>query len=189
MLLHRLIILALLAFVPAMPVTAADSPLRDDGIHTEAWMKTITFLDLKDDLAEAKKQGKGLVILFEAPGCTSCKKLHEVNFRQPDLVNYIRKHFDVMQINVFGDNEVTDFDGQKMNERKLAHKLGIHFTPTTVFYGDAGKELFRMPGYFKPSYYRKGFQFVLEKGPQRDMMFPQWLREKSMQRKKTKSGT
>ena len=169
----------------ATETSSAASPLRDDGIFTENWIKSLTFLDLKDDLAEAKQKGKGLVILFEAPGCGSCKRLHEVNFRKPDLVQFIRKHFDVLQINIFGDNEVTDFDGTQMNERKLAQKLGIHFTPTTAFYGPGGKELFRMPGYFSPRHYRKGFMYVLDKGPQRKVLFPRWLVD---QKQKTKRG-
>jgi thioredoxin-related protein len=89
-----------------------------------------------------------------------------------------------MQINIFGDNEVNDFEGTAMNERKLARKLVIHFTPTTSFYGAGGKELFRMPGYFKPRHYRNGFKFVIDKGPQRNEIFPRWLMEQKKKKKK-----
>lgn len=185
------IIMVLAAFLIGMTLSygrlKAEALLRDDGIYTQQWMKSMTFLDLKEDLSEARQKGKGLVILFEAPGCTSCKRLHEINFQKPELVKFIGKHFDVLQINIFGDNEVTNFDGTVMNERKLAQKLGIHFTPTTAFYGAGGKELFRMPGYFKPGHYLKGFKFVLDNGPQRKMLFPRWLIEQK-KKKKAKGG-
>lgn len=167
----------------------AGSPMRDDGIHTQPWMKSMTFLDFKEDLAEAQKKGKSLVVLFEAPGCGSCKKLHDINFQKPDLVKFITKHFEVMQINIFGDNEVTNFDGKVMNEKKLAQKLGIHFTPTTVFYGKGGKELFRMPGYLSPRFYKKGFDYVLAGGPQKKILFPHWIRDQKMKKKKSNKGS
>jgi len=167
----------------------AGPQMRDDGIHTESWMKSMTFLDLKEDLADAAKKGKGLVVLFEAPGCGSCKKLHEINFQKPDLVKFITGHFEVIQINIFGDNEVTNFDGKVLNEKKLAHKLGIHFTPTTVFYGKGGKELFRMPGYLNPRFYKKGFDYVLDGGPQKKILFPHWIRDQNMKKKKSNKAS
>jgi len=185
-------LMALAAFLLSVTVASsgllAGSPMRDDGFHTQPWMKSLTFLDLKEDLAEAHKKGKGLVILFEAPGCGSCKKLHEINFQKPELVKFITRHFDVMQINIFGDNEVTNFDGKVINEKKLAQKLGIHFTPTTVFYGKKGKELFRMPGYLSPKFYKKGFDYVLDGGPQRKILFPHWIRDQNMKKKKSNKG-
>ncbi len=178
----------LIGFVVLSNDLNAKPEFRDDGIYTEPWMKSMTFLDLKEDLTEAQKKGKGLVILYEAPGCGSCKKLHEINFQKKDFVKFLTTHFDVMQINIFGDNEVTDFDGKKLSEKKLAHKLGIHFTPTTVFYGKDGKEVFRMPGYLSPRFYKKGFDYVLDGGPQKKILFPHWIRDQKMKKKKSDKG-
>jgi len=38
-----------------------------------------------------------------------------------------------VQINMFGDLEVTDFDGEVMAERDIVKKWGVFFTPTTLF--------------------------------------------------------
>ena len=103
-------------------VSAQALELRSDGIHTESWMKSMTFLDLGEDLAEAQAQGKGLVVIFEQPGCGSCKRLHEVNFQDPALVDYLTRHFDFIQINMYGANLVTDFDGEELSEKALARK-------------------------------------------------------------------
>jgi len=165
-------------FFGAAAATAGDAPLRSDGIHTQPWMKSLSFLDLKEDLEEAKANGKGLVILFEQPGCGSCERLHEENFSKKELVSYITKHFDVIQINMFGDNEVTDFEGNVTSEREVTQDLMINFSPTTIFYGNDGKELFRVPGYLKPYYYQSAFEYVVDKGPQNRLLFPRWLKAK-----------
>lgn len=141
---------AAVTFMVVLGVFAHDAQaleMRSDGIHTEGWMKSMTFLDLKEDLAEAKSQGKGLVIIFEQPGCGSCKRLHEVNFQEQPLVDFITQNFDVLQINMYGDNLVTDFDGEVLSEVKFSEKLLINFSPTTIFFGADNAEIFRIPGY------------------------------------------
>jgi thioredoxin-related protein len=73
--------------VYALPVLAApEFAKREDGLHAQAWFKNLSFLELRDDLAEARQAGKGLVIIFEQKGCGSCKRLHEINFSDKKLV-------------------------------------------------------------------------------------------------------
>jgi len=181
-----LVLFTLLVF--PLTVWSGEAPLRDDGIHTQPWMKGDSFLDLKEDLAEARAAGKGLVILFEQIGCGSCKRLHEVNFAEPELVDYITAHFDVLQINMYGDNEVTDFDGEVLSERAFNEKRMINFSPTTLFIGADGAEVFRVPGYLKPYFYQSAFEYVVDQGPQKKVLFPRWLRGKR-DRLKANSGS
>ncbi len=157
---------------------AQSAQTRSDGIHTQDWMKTESFLDLKDDLAEAKEAQKGLVIIFEQPGCGACKRLHEVNFQEPELVKTITDNFDVVQINMYGNLTVTDFDGEELSEGDFSTKHRINFTPTTLFIGDDGAEVFRLPGYFKPFYYQSGYEYVMDGAPQKGQVFPRWLKAK-----------
>lgn len=161
-----------------LPSTAQALEMRSDGIHTESWMKSMTFLDLKEDAAEAMAEGKGLVIIFEQPGCGSCERLHEVNFQEKPLVDYITQHFDVMQINMYGDNLVTDFDGEELSEARFSEKVLINFSPTTLFYAPDGSEIFRIPGYLAPEFYQSGFEYVVDQGPQKGIMFPRWMKAK-----------
>lgn len=167
-----------LLFTFAVP---AKSDPRGDGIHTEAWFNNASFLDLKDDLAEAAKAGKGFVLIWEQPGCATCQQLHDVNFREKRLVDWIKANYAVMTMNMFGEVEVTDFDGEKLAEKALAEKHKVHFTPTTIFFDEQGKEVFRLPGYFKPYFYLAGFVFTRDKGyadAEVRGMFPRWLQAK-----------
>lgn len=174
----RTLRLAAFALIVAAPAAAA--PIhREDGIHTESWFNNQSFMVLKDetqDAAAAKK--KGLVLIWEQPGCGSCLKLHDVNFQQKPLIDYIGQNFTVMTMNMFGEVIVTDFDGETLPEKDLAFKHKVSFTPTTIFFDETGKEVFRMPGYFSPYFYLAGYVFVAEGGPADAAsrgMFPRWL--------------
>lgn len=158
--------------------------LGDDGLHKQPWFQT-TFLDLKEDLADATSQGKRLVIIWEQRGCPYCKATHEVNLRIPRIADYLKDNFFVLQLNLWGDREVTDFDGEVLPEKALARKYRVLFTPTFQFFPDdvekaAGKrgdeaEVLRIPGYFKPFHFYFLFRYAREKGYEAEPSFQRWL--------------
>lgn len=173
---------AVLALGLTLAVPAAGGMMdRGDGVHTESWFVNQSFMELKDELATAREAGKGFVLIWEQPGCSACQRLHEVNFQDKKLIDYIGGKFNVMVMNMFGEVEVTDFDGEVMPEKDLAFKHRVNFTPTTIFFDETGKEVFRLPGYFKPFYYLAGFVFAVEKGYADESvrgMFPRWMQVK-----------
>ncbi len=79
---------------------------------------------------------------------------------------------------------MTDFDGEKLSEKRLAEKYGIRFTPTFQFFPDraAGsvahkpreREVARAQGYLEPKHFIAMFKFVTErayeKGSPRDFL-------------------
>lgn len=121
-----------LGLTTALPTTAAAAELGDDGLHKTDWMRD-TFKDLREDLAEANAEGKRLAIIMEQRGCVYCTQMHEEVFPQPVLADYIRDNFFVVQMNLHGDTEVTDFDGEALSEKQAARKWGMLFTPTILF--------------------------------------------------------
>ena len=152
----------------------------DDGIYRHSWM-TETFFDLKEDFQSAKSKGKRLVVFIEQKGCIYCQKIQTEILVIPRINKYIRKHFEIVQIDMWGAKEVTDFDGQITTEKKLVRKWGLLFTPTIIFFpeeidslrGKNGKEIAvaMMPGAFgeytflamfewiKKNIYKKGEHF------------------------------
>src|SRR6056297_3621148 len=104
-LMNALIAVALLA----LPAAAAE--LGDDGLHKTDWMRD-TFKDLRDDLAEANAEDKRLMLIVEQRGCIYCTKMHEEVFPEPEVADYIRENFFVVQLNLHGATEVIDFDGE-----------------------------------------------------------------------------
>jgi thioredoxin-related protein len=135
----------------------AELPLSEDGLHIQPWFRQ-SFLDLKEDLGEAASSGRRLVIFWEQRGCPYCRELHRVNLADPEIATYIQTNYLALQLNLFGSREVTDFDGAKMEERQLAARWRINFTPTLCFFpatvaevqGKSGRdaEVWRLPGYW-----------------------------------------
>ncbi|WP_298969549.1 thioredoxin family protein [uncultured Roseobacter sp.] len=123
----RLLILLCLS---ALPAFAAE--LGDDGLHKTDWMRD-TFKDLSEDLEEANAEGKRLVLMIEQRGCIYCTKMHEDVFPREEIASYIRDNFFVVQVNLHGDTEVTDFDGEVLSEKQAARKWGLLFTPSILF--------------------------------------------------------
>ena len=118
------------AMLIALPLWAAE--LGDDGLHKAPWMRD-TFKDLREDLDEANGEGKRLLLMFEQRGCVYCSKMHEEVYPQPVVADYITENYFVVQLNLHGDIEVTDFDGETLREKDMARKWGILFTPTLMF--------------------------------------------------------
>ncbi len=118
------------------PETPAVAPLRsDDGLYYQSWFAN-SFLDLKDDFAEAKAEGKRFAVIVEQRGCIYCIKMHTEVLAKKYINDYVRENFHVVQLNMWGERPVTDFDGQKMPEKKLVERWGVLFTPTIVFFKD-----------------------------------------------------
>lgn len=162
-----------------------EPPVDADGLYTQDWFHT-SFLDMREDLAEAAAAGRNLMILWEQRGCPYCRELHRVNFRDPDIVAYLRDNYLVVQLNLWGDRAVTDLDGETLSEKQIARKWFVTFTPTVSLINrrDIGAasmaqaEAFRMPGYFKPFHFLSGLEFAAGDS-YRDEHFQRWLQAKA----------
>ena len=111
---------------------------------------TPSFLDIREDAAEAAREGKRLMVYFHQNGCPYCKQLVEVNFRDARIVEKTRRHFTAIEVNIFGDREVTSTEGRKMPEKQFAALLKIQFTPTLVFFDREARVAHRINGYLPP---------------------------------------
>lgn len=190
----RLLAIALVAAAGFLaPPAAAEAPriepvLGDDGLYHQTWFLN-TFMDLREDLAASQAEGKRFAIVFEQAGCPYCRDLHTVNLADPALNTWIRERYNILQVNLWGDREVTDFDGTTMPEKDLASRYAVNFTPTILFFPDdpaavAGKsgpqvEVARMPGYFRPFHFTAMFEYVWDKRYAKGQPFQRYILEKA----------
>lgn len=133
------------------------------------WFKT-SFLDLREDVDDATANGRRLYIYFHQKGCPYCAELVNNNFSQKHIVDYTRKHFDSLALNLWGSEEVTGFDGKTYSEKKFAADLKVWFTPTLLFFDEKGKVVLRMNGYYPPHQFMTALRYVAEK-QERKMSF------------------
>ena len=159
----------------ALSPAGAEPILTDDGLYKEPWFLE-SFLELPDDLEDARKAGKRFVVMWELKGCPYCKETHFVNFARTDISDYIKANFVVLQLNIIGSRKVRDFDGQELSEKELAAKYGVRFTPTFQFFDEdtvamkgrepQKREVARAPGYLRPDDFLAMFRFVRDKAYQ-----------------------
>jgi thioredoxin-related protein len=134
----RWLVLAFALF--ALPSAAQEVP---------QWF-TLSFLNIPEEVAEAARERKRLMLYFHQDGCPYCQKLVSVNFRDPKIVAKMRRDFSSVEINIFGDREVTWTDGRKMTEKQLAALIKVRYTPTLVFFDEKGALAARIDGYLPP---------------------------------------
>ena len=119
-----------------------------------------SLLFVREDAAEAAKEGKRVMLYFGQDGCPYCKQLMEVNFRQAAIVDKMRKGFVALALNIWGDREVTWTDGRALSEKQLAIALKVQFTPTLLFLDEKGDIALRVNGYLPPHRFEAALDYV-----------------------------
>jgi thioredoxin-related protein len=162
----------------------AQPKLNDDGLHYQPWFLE-SLLELADDLDAASAAGKRFAIMWELRGCPYCRDTHEINFAKPEIVEFVKARFDILQLNIIGAREVVDFDGEKLPEKRLAEKYGVRFTPTFQFFAERSeglkarkpreREVARVQGYLVPDNLFAMFRFVSERAYERESL-PDYMR-------------
>jgi thioredoxin-related protein len=134
----------------AVPAVAQDQP---------AWFKE-SFLDIREDIAEAAKAGRRLMLYFHQDGCPYCAKLLRENFGDKAIAEKTRRHFDVIAVNLWGDREVTDLAGKATTEKEFAKALRVQFTPTLLMLDEKGNTALRLNGYIPPHQFHAALDFA-----------------------------
>jgi thioredoxin-related protein len=162
--------------VLALGHSALGAELSEDGLHVQPWFLE-SFLELKEDLSTAQANGRVFAVLWELKGCPYCKLLHEQNFANATIADYVKTNFDILQLNLVGSRAVTDFDGKELPEKELAVRHAVRGTPTLLFFAEnedgAAIEVARTE-YLKPEKFYGMLRFVHENGYE-TMPFDEWL--------------
>jgi thioredoxin-related protein len=120
---------------------------------------------MPDEVADAARQGKRVMLYFGQPGCPYCKQLMEVNFRQRPIAERMQKEFVSIELSIFGDREVTWTDGHDTTEKKLATELKVQYTPTLIFLDEKGAVAYRINGYYAPPRFLVALDQALGRAP------------------------
>ncbi|MGE0628809.1 MAG: thioredoxin family protein [Hyphomicrobiaceae bacterium] len=170
---------------------------RDDGIYHQKWFHE-GFLELKEDYVEAEKAGKRFAVIFEQRGCVYCARMHNDVLALKYINDYVRENFVIVQLDLWGAREVTDFDGTKMPEKRIAERWGVLFTPTIVFFKDGLKdtkgwgqplEVARMQLGFGPPTFYDMFVWIRAKVYEKDRNFQRFHVARSAEREMAKNSS
>jgi thioredoxin-related protein len=141
-----------------------------------------SFGDLSDELVTARDEGKmGVFVMFDDKDCPWCAKMKATVLNQPEVQDYYRKHFRILQIDKNGDGMLIDFSGNETIEKAFADKNRVRATPVIVFYDLNGDTMVRFTGAARnvEEFMWLG-EFVVD-GHYKNSKFPVYKRQKKAQ--------
>jgi thioredoxin-related protein len=159
---RRAALLLAALFAVAAPAPAAEG--FDDSIVASieypGWFKE-SFLNLGDDLAEAREAGKdGLFLFFSTQGCSYCHLFIETSLADPAIAARVQEHYDTIGLEIFDDAELTDLAGETTRVKHFALDQGVEFAPTLLFYDAEGRLVLRLTGYYDPERFGRALDYL-----------------------------
>jgi len=128
------------------------------------WFKH-SFLDLRGDLADARRAGKlGIVLFLSTPQCSYCKAFLDFTLGDRDIRHDLTKNFDVIGLEVISDVEITDVNGKTWTMKQFVVEEKAFVTPTLIFLRHDGKRMLRIVGYYPPEKFRGVLSYLLDGG-------------------------
>ena len=149
------------AILAAGPAAAQPMP-SPHAIDIPRWFSN-SLLDFKDEIPEAAREGKRVMVYFGQDGCPYCMALMKASFGPGPIADKTRRHFVAIAINIWGDADLTWIDGTRTTEKVLARTLQVQFTPTLLFFETDGRLVLRLNGYLPPERFTHALDYVIER--------------------------
>ncbi|MBL7002972.1 MAG: thioredoxin fold domain-containing protein [Gammaproteobacteria bacterium] len=103
--------------------------------------------DFSEELEVAKEDGKkGVFVFFEMDECPFCHRMKETILNQPEVQKYFKANFLTLAVDIEGDVEMVDFEGNATTQKEFAAKNRVRATPVMVFYDLDAKQVVRYTG-------------------------------------------
>ncbi len=103
--------------------------------------------DLTEELEIARDEGKkGVFVFFEMDECPFCHRMKKTVLNQPDVQDYFTQHFHSISIDIEGDIEIVDFEGNATTQKAFSSKNRVRATPVMAFYDLEGNQVVRYTG-------------------------------------------
>ncbi len=143
-------------------VSAGAQQPSPHAIDIPRWFSN-SLLDFKDEIPEAARDGRRVMIYFGQDGCPYCMRLMTTSFGPGPVADKMRKHFTAIAVNIWGDAEVTWIDGRQFTEKTLARELKVQFTPTLLFFDTDGRLTLRLNGYQSPEKLEPVLDYLIQR--------------------------
>ncbi|CAC9956641.1 hypothetical protein [uncultured Gammaproteobacteria bacterium] len=163
MLMRQFIFVIGLVFLSVFSVQAESGKITGGSQYEIPSWFTDSFLDIAEDAEDALDENKMVLLYFHLDGCPYCDAMLAQNFKNGENLEFIKKNFLVIAVNIKGAREITMSDVETKTEQELSQLLKVQYTPTIVFIGEDGKQAFRTNGYRNPKAFRSVLEYVASK--------------------------
>lgn len=146
---YKLISSIFLAMILTLPLNASVKGKVTGGTYHEwpSWFKE-SFLDIAEDIEEAKEEDKHVILFLSLDFCPYCTRMLDEHFNDgAKNQKYLENNFDVIGINIKGSREIALNEDQSMTEKEYADFLKVMYTPTIIFLNQENEIVVRVNGY------------------------------------------
>jgi len=123
--------------------------IKPTPFELPSWFKS-SFLDLPTEIKDATKANKKVLIFAHQENCPFCAKFISTTFKDDSIKEFMLKHFEVIELDVNGEREMTASNHQTLKEKKFAREIKIFATPTLLFLNSEGIITKRYSGFYPP---------------------------------------
>ena len=130
------------------------------NVRYPAWFKE-SFLELRDDLDDARKAGKrGVIVFLSQKNCNHCQAFIDTTLSDPVILGRVQRNYDVIALDIFNDLELTDIDGSISSIKDFADAQRARLTPALLFYGVEGSRLLKIVGFYPPAKFSRVLDYI-----------------------------
>lgn len=151
-----------------------DAKAASGELHQEPGFLKPPF-KLADNRAASQRP---LVVMFEQPVCAACDELHQDILRR-EPVALALTNLDAAVVDTYSLETIQTPDGRELAIRDWAAELGIHYTPSLVFFDGDGAEVFRTDGYLKAFHIHGLLDYVATGAYAHQPNFQRWLQHRT----------
>ncbi len=107
-----------------------------------------SFGNFQEELATARDEGKqGIMLFFEMDECPFCHRMKQKVLNQPEVQEWYRQRFLLFPVDIEGDIEVVDFQGNETKQKDFAFKqFRVRATPVIAFFDLEGNLVHKYTG-------------------------------------------
>jgi thioredoxin-related protein len=119
-----------------------------------------------------------LAVFFEQGNCHACDVLHTGPLQDPEILTRF-EHLENIQLPFWSDTPVITPSGERLTAKQWAEKLGLFYTPTLIFFDEAGREIIRADSVVQFYRLRNVLDYVLSGGYREYPTFQNWRASRS----------
>jgi thioredoxin-related protein len=125
-----------------------------------------------------KPGGRPLAVLFETRSCQPCDELHDEAFQRAAVKAQLAR-LDIVRLPLADAVALVDPLGRPAVASAWARELQVNYSPTWVFFGDDGREAFRVDGYVRPFHLAGALEYAATRAWRSEPQFQRWLQAKA----------
>ncbi len=150
-----------------------------ETIPNASEVNEINWMTFEEAVAASKKNPKKILIDVYTVWCGPCKRMNEITFKNPAVVEYVNKNYYAVKFNAEGNDTIRfmeyqftnpNYDENKKMGRNGTHELttaiaainGRISYPTVVYMDESFKILSPVPGFIQPKEMEPILRFFAE---------------------------